>query len=87
MISFREFDPTMAANHKIDQVESRIFLSRGERVILDSDLAMCYGVTATQVLLDPAELPSKREIGFHVRATSGHNRVSRKRNIEHRTDG
>jgi hypothetical protein len=87
MISLREFDPTMGANHKIDQVGSSIFWVRGERLMPDSDLAICSGVTTEQVLLERAGPANKREVGFHVRAISGHYRVSRKRNIERRTDG
>jgi len=87
MISLREFDPTMVPNHKIDKLGSRIFLVRGKRLMRDSDLAICYGVTTEQVLLERAGAPNKREVGLHVRAKSGRTRVSRKRNIEHRTDG
>ncbi|MGH8102561.1 MAG: ORF6N domain-containing protein [Chthoniobacterales bacterium] len=49
MISLREFDPIMVSNRKIAKIETRIFLVRGERVMLDSDLAMCYGVTAKRL--------------------------------------
>jgi hypothetical protein len=49
MISLREFDLTMVSNRKIDRIENRILLVRGERVMLDSDLAVCYGVTTKQL--------------------------------------
>jgi hypothetical protein len=49
MISFREFDPVMSATRKIDNVESAIYLIRGQRVMLDSDLAVIYRVTTKQL--------------------------------------
>src|SRR2546423_5025569 len=49
MISLRDFDPTMASSHKIDTVESAIYLIRGQRVMLDSDLAAIYGVTTKRL--------------------------------------
>jgi hypothetical protein len=50
MISLRVFDSGMASKHKldnrkIDNVESATCLIRGQRVMLDSDLAGIYGVT------------------------------------------
>jgi len=36
----------MVSNRKIAKIESSIHLIRGQRVMLDSDLAVCYGVTA-----------------------------------------
>src|SRR6266540_3284571 len=49
MISLREFDPVMSATRKIDNVESAIYLIRGQRVMLDSDLAAIYGVTTRRL--------------------------------------
>ena len=49
MISLRDFDPTMASSHKIDTIESAIYLIRGQRVMLDSDLAVIYGVTTKRL--------------------------------------
>src|SRR6266571_6327321 len=49
MISLREFDPVMSATRKIDNVESAIYLIRGQRVMLDSGLAVIYQVTTKQL--------------------------------------
>lgn len=54
MISLREFEPAMPANRqtnnrKIERVESAIYLIRGQRVMLDSDLALIYGVTTKRL--------------------------------------
>jgi len=49
MISLREFDPVMSATRKVDNVESAIYLIRGQRVMLDSDLAAIYGVTTRRL--------------------------------------
>jgi hypothetical protein len=48
MISLRAFDSGMASKHKldnrkIDNVESAIYLIRGQRVMLDSDLRRSTG--------------------------------------------
>jgi hypothetical protein len=49
MISLRESESTMTTSRKIDKVESAIYLIRGQRVMLDSDLAAIYGVTTKQL--------------------------------------
>ena len=54
MISLREFNPAMPSKRKIDsqkieKVESRIYLIRGHRVMIDSDLAAIYGVTTKRL--------------------------------------
>jgi hypothetical protein len=49
MISLREFESTMSASRKIANVESAIYLIRGQRVMLDSDLAEIYAVTTRQL--------------------------------------
>jgi hypothetical protein len=49
MISLRAFDSAMASTRKIDNVESAIYLMRGQRVMLDSDLAAIYQVTTKQL--------------------------------------
>jgi hypothetical protein len=54
MISLIAFDPAMPAarkrdNRKIDNVERAIHLIRGERVMLDSDLAAIYAVTTKRL--------------------------------------
>jgi hypothetical protein len=48
MIS-QAFDPTMASNRRIAGLESTIYLLRGQRVMLDSDLAAIYGVTTKRL--------------------------------------
>ena len=49
MISLREFESAMSSNRKIDKIEDRIHLIRGERVMLDFDLAKFYGVTTKRL--------------------------------------
>ena len=49
MISLRAFDSTMSSTRKIDNVESAIYLIRGQRVMLDSDLAAIYGTSTTRL--------------------------------------
>ena len=54
MISLREFNSAMPSKRKIDsqkieKVESRIYLIRGHRVMIDSDLAAIYGVTTKRL--------------------------------------
>ena len=49
MILLREFDPTMTPQRKIDNVEAAIYLIRGQRVMLDSDLAKIYGTSTMRL--------------------------------------
>ena len=49
MICLRAFDSTMTADRKIAGIENTIHLIRGQRVMLDSDLAMIYSVTTKQL--------------------------------------
>jgi hypothetical protein len=49
MICLQAFDRPMASNRKIAGIESAIYLLRGQRVMLDSDLAAIYGVTTKQL--------------------------------------
>jgi hypothetical protein len=49
MISLSAFDSAMASNRKIARVESAICLIRGQRVMLDSDLATVYQVTTKRL--------------------------------------
>ena len=49
MISLSAFDSAMASTRKIDNVEAAIYLIRGQRVMLDSDLAAIYGVTTKRL--------------------------------------
>ncbi len=49
MIWLQPFDPTMASNRKIANIESAIYLLRGQRVMLDSDSAAIYGVATRQL--------------------------------------
>jgi hypothetical protein len=44
MISLSALASTMSSNRKIDNVERAIYLIRGKRVMLDSDLAVIYAV-------------------------------------------
>jgi hypothetical protein len=49
MISLQAIDSTMASTRKIISIESAIYLLRGQRVMLDSDLAAIYGVSTRQL--------------------------------------
>ena len=49
MISLLASDPTMASKRKIVKIENEICLVRGQRVLLDSDLAAVYGVTTRRL--------------------------------------
>ena len=49
MISLRQFDPGMTSTRKINKIDSAIFLIRGHRVMLDSDLAAIYGVSTKRL--------------------------------------
>jgi hypothetical protein len=49
MICLNQFDRIMSSHSKIANVESAIHLIRGRRVMLDSDLAAIYGVTAKRL--------------------------------------
>jgi hypothetical protein len=49
MISLRAFEPHMTSPREIKTVENRILLVRGQRVMLDSDLAAVYGVSTTRL--------------------------------------
>jgi hypothetical protein len=49
MISLRALDSAMPPNRKIDNVERAIYLIRGQRIMLDSDLAAIYEVTTKQL--------------------------------------
>jgi ORF6N domain len=49
MISLRAFDSAMPPNRKIDNVERAIYLIRGQRIMLDSDLAAIYQVTTKRL--------------------------------------
>jgi hypothetical protein len=49
MISLVAFDPVMSRHRQIANVESAIYLIRGQRVMLDSDLATIYQVTTKRL--------------------------------------
>ena len=49
MICLQTFDSTMTSNRKIASLEGAIYLMRGQRVMLDSDLARIYGVTTKRL--------------------------------------
>jgi hypothetical protein len=49
MISLDQFDQSMSSHRRIANLESAIHLIRGHRVMLDSDLAMIYGVTTKRL--------------------------------------
>lgn len=49
MICLNQFDQIMSSHRKIANLESAIHLIRGQRVMLDSDLAAIYGVTTKRL--------------------------------------
>jgi hypothetical protein len=49
MISLRAFESPMTSPREIQTVENAIHLVRGQRVMLDSDLAAIYGVTTKRL--------------------------------------
>jgi hypothetical protein len=49
MISLRAFEPHMTSPREIQTVENAIHLVRGQRVMLDSDLAAIYGVSTMRL--------------------------------------
>jgi hypothetical protein len=49
MISLRAFESPMTSPPEIETVENTIHLVRGQRVMLDSDLAAIYGVTTKRL--------------------------------------
>ena len=49
MICLNQFDQIMSSHRKIANLESAIHLIRGQRVMLDSDLAAIYGVSTRQL--------------------------------------
>jgi hypothetical protein len=49
MICLQAFDSTMSLRRKIANLEAAIHLIRGQRVMLDSDLAAIYGVSTRQL--------------------------------------
>src|SRR4029079_18143610 len=49
MISLDQFDQSMSSQSRIVNLENAIHLIRGHRVMLDSDLAGIYGVTAKRL--------------------------------------
>src|SRR5437764_12383375 len=49
MISLQAFESSMTSRREIQTVENAIHLVRGQRVMLDSDLARTYGVPAKRL--------------------------------------
>jgi len=49
MICLLAFDSAMPSTRRIDNVESAIYLIRGQRVMLDADLAAIYRVTTKRL--------------------------------------
>jgi hypothetical protein len=66
-----------------EQVRRLIHLARGEKVLLDVDLAVLYGVTTGNLNKAIRELsappaPPRREMGFHIKEDSVPYRAKRK---------
>ena len=60
-------------NIKIDQIQNMIYVIRGQKVMLDSDLAKLYEVETTRVAiyvlldhLEPQKLPSQYYCSFYT---------------------
>jgi ORF6N domain len=69
MISLRAFDSTMTPTRKIDKVESAIYLIRGQRVMLDSDLAAIYQVSTKQLNQQLRRNRKRFPVGFAFQLT------------------
>ncbi len=70
MISLRALGSRMSSTRKIDNVERAIYLIRGQRVMLDSDLAATYQMT-TKRLNEQLRRNRKRfppDFAFHLTA-------------------
>jgi ORF6N domain len=70
MISLVTLDPVMSRPRQISNVESAIYLIRGQRVMLDSDLAAIYEIT-TKRLNEQLRRNLKRfprDFAFHLTA-------------------
>lgn len=62
----------------IERIERAILLIRGEKVMLDRELAELYGVE-TRALNQPPVETRRREIGFHVKPAGGGKAKAKKR--------
>jgi len=49
MIGLQAFDSAMTSDHKVASIESAIYSLRGQRVMLDSDLAAMYGTSTMRL--------------------------------------
>src|SRR5437667_7673026 len=49
MICLQAFDSAMTSDRKVASIESAIYLLRGQRVMLDSDLAAIYGTSTMRL--------------------------------------
>jgi hypothetical protein len=49
MICLQAFDSAMTSDRKVASIESAIYLLRGRRVMLDSDLAAIYGTSTMRL--------------------------------------
>ena len=68
MICLNQFEQAMTSHRKISNLENAIHLIRGQRVMLDADLAIVYGVTTKrlneQVRRNRLRFPS--DFGFRL---------------------
>jgi len=71
MISLRALDSAMPPNRKIDNVERAIYLIRGQRVMLDSDLAAIYQVTTKRLNQQFTRNRKRFPLDFAFQLTAG----------------
>jgi hypothetical protein len=71
MISLVALDSAMPPNRKIDNVERAIYLIRGQRVMLDSDLAAIYQVTTKRLNQQFTRNRKRFPLDFAFQLTAG----------------
>jgi hypothetical protein len=71
MISLRALDSAMASARTIDNVQSAIYLIRGQRVMVDSDLAVIYQVTTKRLNQQFTRNRKRFPVDFAFRLTAG----------------
>jgi hypothetical protein len=71
MISLVALDSAMASARTIDNVQSAIYLIRGQRVMVDSDLAAIYQVTTKRLNQQFTRNRKRFPVDFAFRLTAG----------------
>ena len=71
MISLRALGSRMSSTRKIDNVERAIYLNRGQRVMLDSDLSAIYQVTTKRLNQQFTRNRKRFPLDFAFQLTAG----------------